>query len=234
MADENRDRSVAASFGVPSSSRTHQRLELVDELQPPLLGERRDPADADHPLLTVRLGVEAEQQGSHALPGLVHAVPVDNGVGGPGVLDLQHRSLARGVCLLQRLGHDPVQAGALEPLEPVPGDVRVGGHLGQVDRVAVLELRERLLEAGSRAPGTAGPSATRPRGRAGRSRPARPASPGRACGSATPPGGCAGTGAPTAAAPPRGSRCEPRSRRRRRTSPAAGAARSRRPPGSTA
>jgi hypothetical protein len=77
----------------------------------------------------------------------VHAVPVDDGVRGTGVLDLQHGSLAGGVCLVERLGDDAVQPGPFEALEPVAGDRGVRGDLSEMDGVVVLQLLQGAFQA---------------------------------------------------------------------------------------
>ena len=56
--------------------------------------------------------------------------PGDDAVGGPGVLDLEHRALAgliRGIC---RLGDDAVETGAFEALEPLGRDTSDRGSSG--------------------------------------------------------------------------------------------------------
>ena len=57
---------------------------------------------------------------------LVPAEAGDDAVGGALVLDLQHRPLARLVLLVELLRDDAVEAGALEPVEPVRGERPVG------------------------------------------------------------------------------------------------------------
>jgi hypothetical protein len=63
------------------------------------------------------------------------------------VLHLEHGALPRGVCRVERLRDDSVQAGTLEPFEPVAGDRGVGRHPREVDRVGVGEVAQRSLEA---------------------------------------------------------------------------------------
>ena len=69
-----------------------------------------------------------------SVTGLVHAVPGDHAVRGPLVLDLEHDALVRLVGDRQRLGDDPVEAGALELVEPSLRDAGVGGRRREVDR----------------------------------------------------------------------------------------------------
>ena len=77
-------------------------------------------------------------------PVLVPPEPGDDAVGGALVLDLEHRPLARQVRAVQPLGDDAVQAGALEPVEPVRGEGAVPGRGRQVD--GRLGAREDLLQ----------------------------------------------------------------------------------------
>ena len=83
-----------------------------------------------------RVVEQAEQQrpdvGARAV--LVPAEPGDDAVGRALVLDLEHRPLARLVGSVESLGDDPVETGALEPLEPVRGGRAIAGRRGQVDR----------------------------------------------------------------------------------------------------
>ena len=65
---------------------------------------------------------------------LVPAEAGDHAVGGAGVLDLDVHPLVRPVRLLELLGDDAVEAGALEAVEPVPGGVGVGGRRREVER----------------------------------------------------------------------------------------------------
>ena len=78
---------------------------------------------------------QAQQQRAHdALAQLVPAEPGDDAVRGPLVLDLEHRTLARLIRRIEALGDDAVEAGALEPVEPVGRDRPVEGGWRQVDR----------------------------------------------------------------------------------------------------
>src|SRR5512132_296175 len=126
------------------------RLELFGEL----LTERRREA-ARHPDVVQRplVVVEAEQQRTDAVAVLVGAEPGDHAIGGPLVLDLEPGALVLAVLPRARLSDHAVETGALELLEPVGGDLRVGGRGGEVDRwlgaaqhalEALAALRERV------------------------------------------------------------------------------------------
>jgi hypothetical protein len=69
----------------------------------------------------------------------------DDAVRRPVVLDLEHGPLVGLVRPVERLGHDPVEAGALEALEPLAGDVHVGRGPGDVHRR--VGVRQGLEEA---------------------------------------------------------------------------------------
>ena len=93
--------------------------------------------------------VQPEQERSDERPGPV-LVPAEAGhdaVGRALVLDLEHRPLARLVRGVEPLGDDPVEPGALEPVEPVGRLGPVAGRRGQVDRR--LGRPEDRLEPGA-------------------------------------------------------------------------------------
>ncbi len=75
------------------------------------------------------------------------AEPGDDAIGGPLMLDLEHRPLARLIRGIEPLRDDAVEAGALEPLEPVGCGRPIPGRRRQVDRW--LGGAENGLEAGS-------------------------------------------------------------------------------------
>ena len=106
--------------------------------------------------------------------GLVPPVAGDDHVGGALVLDLQHRAGVGLVRRPERLGHDAVEPGALEPAgttaRPRPGRWSSGSGGSGVRRPPAPP------RAGPGAPRTARPSATRRRAPAGRTRRTRPAS----------------------------------------------------------
>ena len=77
-------------------------------------------------------------------PVLVPAEAGDDAVRGALVLDLEHRPLARLVARVELLGHDAVEAGALEPVEPVGGQPAIGRRRREVDRRS--GLAEHRLE----------------------------------------------------------------------------------------
>src|SRR5436190_1145384 len=106
------------------------RLELLGQL---LAQGRREAAR--HPDVVERplVVVEAEEERPDAVTVLVRSEPGDDTVGRPLVLDLEPGALVLAVLPRARLGDHPVEAGALELLEPVGGDRRVGGRGGEVD-----------------------------------------------------------------------------------------------------
>src|SRR5713226_5183835 len=57
----------------------------------------------------------------------------DDTVGGASVFDLDHRALARPVGRIQTLGHDTVESGTLEAMEPVFRHGAVACGRGEVD-----------------------------------------------------------------------------------------------------
>ena len=73
---------------------------------------------------------------------LVPAEPGDHAVGGALVLDLEHRPLAGLVDAVESLGHDAIEAGTLEPVEPVRRRRAIQRRRRQVDR------RRRATEHG--------------------------------------------------------------------------------------
>jgi hypothetical protein len=120
-----------------------QRRQLGDELPSHLGGERRGDADVvERPIVVV----EAEQERADHRPGtlLVPAEAGDHAVGGARVLHLDHRALAGAIGRVEPLGHDPVEPGALEAMEPVLGESPVAGGRRQVHRRP--RARQHLLE----------------------------------------------------------------------------------------
>ena len=80
-------------------------------------------------------------------PSLCQRKPGHDAVGRALVLDLEHRPLARLVRGVEPLRDDPVEPGALEPVEPVGRLGPVAGRRGQVDRR--LGRPEHRLEPGA-------------------------------------------------------------------------------------
>src|SRR6516162_4681809 len=120
-----------------------QGLHLGEQLPAPGHGERAHHAHAGQ----LVIGVQAEQQRADRLvAGLVRPVAGHHAVGGPLVLDLEHDPLVRLVPAVQRLGDQPVQPGALELGEPLPGQRPVGGGRRDVQRRA--HPGEGLLQHG--------------------------------------------------------------------------------------
>ena len=108
-------------------------LQELDQLG--ALGHREGRGHPD--VLELPVGVpQAEEQRAdqRARPVLVPAEAGDHAVGGAGVLDLRHRPLARLVRAVGALGDHAVEAGALEDVEPVAGDRRIGGRRRQAHR----------------------------------------------------------------------------------------------------
>ena len=92
------------------------------------------------------LVVEPEQQRSDVRPRAI-LVPPEAGhdaIRGPLVLDLEHRPLTGLIAGVDALGDDTVEAGALEPLEPVAGRPAIRGRRREVDRR--LYPRQRRLQ----------------------------------------------------------------------------------------
>ena len=89
---------------------------------------------------------------------LVPAEPRHHAVGGALVLHLHHRPLARAVAAVEALGHDAVQAGALEAIEPVQRHRPIGGRGREVHRRP--HPGQQLLQAAAAAR-TAAPRAGR-------------------------------------------------------------------------
>ena len=90
---------------------------------------------------------EQQRPDVRARPVLVPAEPGDHAIGRALVLDLEHRPLARLVRRIEALGDDAVEAGALEPVEPVGGRRPVARRGRQVDRRG--RLAQDRLEAGA-------------------------------------------------------------------------------------
>jgi len=108
-----------------------ERLDVGRELGAKLRGHAAHDADVVQLAAVV---VEARKQRTHAVAVLVHAITGDHAVDRALVLHLQHRALPRLIGARDRLGDDAVEARALEPLEPVGGDVAVGGRRRQEQR----------------------------------------------------------------------------------------------------
>ena len=92
---------------------------------------------------------QAEQQRTDVRTGpvLVPAEPRHHAVGRALVLDLEHRALAGLVRGVEPLGHDAVETGTLEVVEPVGRERAVAGRGGEVDRRR--GVGEDGLEAGA-------------------------------------------------------------------------------------
>src|SRR5438477_171635 len=105
--------------------------QLVDQLLAPAHGERA--GDADVVEVAVRV-VEPEQQRPDDPAALVPAEPGDDAVGRALVLDLDHHPLVLAVVDVLPLDDNTVESGALETIEPVARDTRIGGEWRQVDR----------------------------------------------------------------------------------------------------
>ena len=103
--------------------RDPERRELLEQSDP--LGRRKRGDDADVSKRVV-LVVEREEQRAHRRQTAKRPEAGEDAIGRSLPLDLGHRPLARNVSEVERLGHDPVDAGALEPIEPAPRDRRIG------------------------------------------------------------------------------------------------------------
>jgi hypothetical protein len=109
-----------------------ERRQLLDQLPPSVHREAGGDPDAIEPAG----GVEQPQQeraDERPRPVLVPSKPGHHAVGGAGVLDLGPATLGRHVGVGRALGDDAIQPGALEAIEPVRGDRRIGRRGRQVD-----------------------------------------------------------------------------------------------------
>src|SRR5262249_37847920 len=120
-----------------------QRRELADELLADGVAERGGDADVVQGPVVV---VETEQERADHRAGavLVPAKAGDDAVGGPRVLDLDHRALTRTIWRVQALGHHAVEPGALEAPEPVLGERAIPRRGRDVHRW--LRVAEDVLE----------------------------------------------------------------------------------------
>ena len=89
---------------------------------------------------------EQQRPDVRARPVLVPAEAGHDAIGGPLVLDLEHRPLARLVRRIEPLRDDAIEPGALEPFEPVGRGRPIARRGRQVDRR--LGAAEDRLEAG--------------------------------------------------------------------------------------
>ncbi len=107
-----------------------QRGQLVEQLGPTPGGEVGRDAD-----VVQRAGVvvQAEQQRADTLAVLVHPVTGQHALGGAQVLHLHQRALIRRVRVVEPLGDDAVETGALELDEPALGRRGVGGRRAAMD-----------------------------------------------------------------------------------------------------
>src|SRR5687767_10448260 len=88
--------------------------------------------------------VEAEKQRSDLAAVLVLSIATHDTVGGPAVLQFDHRSLAVDVRQVELLGDDPVTACRLELVEPGLGLFLIGGRGGEIPEVA--QIGSEILE----------------------------------------------------------------------------------------
>src|SRR5690606_16059183 len=115
-----------------------ERADLVDERCAPSGGERgRGTDELERPLVVVEAEEERAEQGTLRRRGLVQPVPREDDVGGPLVLDLEHRALVRRVRAAQRLDDDAVEPCPLELGEPPDRDVVLARAGGEEDRRTV-------------------------------------------------------------------------------------------------
>jgi hypothetical protein len=111
--------------------RRHQGLELSPQLASHRHRERADHPDARE---LARRPVEAKQQrADRVVAGLVRPVAGHHAVRGALVLDLEHDPLIWLVKASGRLGDQPVEPGALELREPLPGHRGVCRRRREVD-----------------------------------------------------------------------------------------------------
>jgi len=115
-----------------SLERRHQGLKLSPQLAAHRHRERADHPDARE---LARRPVEAEQQrADRVVAGLMRPVAGYDAVGGALVLDLEHDPLVGLIETGGRLGDQPVEPGALELREPLPGHCGVRCRGREVDR----------------------------------------------------------------------------------------------------
>ncbi len=110
---------------MPVDGVLRQRGELGEQLLALAGGERRGDTDVVHHAVVVE---QAEQHRADALAVLVDAVAGQRAVGGALVLDLDEGPLVRLVRVVEALGDDAVEPGALEDREPVVGDGGIGAR----------------------------------------------------------------------------------------------------------
>src|SRR5262245_41354034 len=124
-----------------------QRRELLDQLAPLLHRERGRHADV---MQRAFRAVQPEQQRSNerVSPILVPAKTGDDAVGGPRVLDLDHRALAWLVDSQFRLRDHAVETGAFEARKPLDRRAAIVSRRGQMDRRP--GLRQHALETGAK------------------------------------------------------------------------------------
>ena len=120
----------------------HQWLEFLEKVLAPLHREGTHHAHARQDAVAV---VQPEQQGPDPVRAAgVHAVARQDAVRSAFVLDLEHDALVRLVAAVQGLGHNPVEAGSFELVEPLLRRAVVPRCGGQVDRRGTV--REGLLQ----------------------------------------------------------------------------------------
>ena len=125
-----------------------------------LTRERRRHADV---LQLVVVVVQPEQQRADAVAVLVDAVAGDDALGRALVLDLDERPLVRQVRVVEALGDDAVEAGALEAPEPLGGRVPARARRREVDGGAGRMARSSASRrsASGRSSSTSSPRARR-------------------------------------------------------------------------
>src|SRR2546428_14194548 len=89
--------------------------------------------------------IEAEEKRADGVfPALVPAESGNHAVRGAGVLDLEHRPLARLIGASRRLRNHTIESRAFETLQPVHCQLAIAGHRREVERAT--PGREQFLE----------------------------------------------------------------------------------------
>ena len=177
------------SAGCPRGPSHQVGASSVDELASPVVGERamRHRPCCSSPSASYRPRSSEPTAGSARCRRGLRAVPEEHDVGGSRVLDLEHRALVGLSTGSRVLGHDAVEPGAFEPLEPVASQRGVVGVDARGER-AGGPVRAPARGALPCASPAARRGASRPRGRAGRTPRTTPASRSTAFPPGTPPG----------------------------------------------
>src|SRR5205807_10396142 len=121
-----------------------QRLELFRQRIALGFLDARTMADVDQASFVV---VQAEEERADGAGTFAVAEAADDAVGGLEVLDLDHAvAVARVIRLAQALGHDAIESGTAEFVEPVVGDFALVRRRRKADQRSVGNLLEESLQ----------------------------------------------------------------------------------------